>query len=251
MAPGREQRLAPMRTKRNGTRRRKQPTVASRSRRRALALATGAAASLIALGLLWSALQRANRIGGPFNLVNGTGHTVSNQNFLGKYELIYFGYTHCPDICPLTLSRIAATLHRLGSAARDVVPIFITIDPERDKPEVIRHYTREFSDRIVGLTGSPRRIARVAREFHVYYRREPVGSDNADYTMDHSTSLYVIGPAGRFITALRSPASAAELTVELKRLLGDPMSPREDNRRDSERPPAFPESPAPPVGRRS
>lgn len=206
----------------NPARRRQTPLrpAAARPRRRWLAPVIGLAAALIVLGVLWPALQRADRIGGPFTLTGENGQPVSSRAFRGKYQLIYFGYTHCPDLCPLTLARMAAAIKRLGPAGQRIVPVFITIDPARDTPGIMKHYTGRFSNRIVGLTGSAGQIARVAREFHVYYRRPPTGSHDTAYDMDHSTSLYVIGPEGRFIAAFGTPATTADLVAELERLIG-------------------------------
>lgn len=184
-------------------------------------MAVGLAGALVVVGLLWPALQRSDRIGGPFTLTGENGQPVSSRQFRGKYELIYFGYTHCPDLCPLTLAHIAQALMRLGPAGRQIVPIFITIDPTRDTPTVLRQYTKKFSDQIIGLTGTPAEIAHVASEFHVYYRRSKAALETSDYDMDHSTSLYVMGPRSRFITAFRPPNNAETLVKQLDRIVGN------------------------------
>jgi cytochrome oxidase Cu insertion factor (SCO1/SenC/PrrC family) len=192
------------------------------SRSRWFAGAIGIAGALIGLGLLVPALQQSAPIGGAFTLVGENGKTVSSDRFRNRYELIYFGYTHCPDLCPLTLAHIAAAVQSLGPAGARIVPIFITIDPRRDTPDAMQRYTSQFSGQIVGLTGSPAQIADVARDFHVYDRRVAAMPGNAGYAMDHSSSLYLIGPTGRFITAFQPPASTAGLVAALERFVGHP-----------------------------
>ena len=170
-------------------------------------------------GFLWFSGQRQGGVGGAFTLVNGQGQTVTDRTFRGKYMLVYFGYTHCPDVCPTTLSDVAAALRQLGPKAARIVPVFITVDPARDTPAVMARYTALFSARIVGLTGSAAQIAQVAGEYHVYYAKHVTGPGPDDYSMDHSSVLYLMGPDGQFIAPIAAEGSVKELTASLARLV--------------------------------
>ena len=158
-------------------------------------------------------------IGGPFTLIAGDGKTVSEQTFRGKWLLIYFGYTYCPDACPTTLNDIADALAQLGPLADKVQPIFISVDPKRDTPEVIGRYVKAFDPRIVGLTGTADQIASVAREFHVYYAVHRTGNGPNDYAMDHSSIIYVMNSQGRYATTLSSEQKPDALASRLRKLM--------------------------------
>lgn len=170
-------------------------------------------------GFLWFSGHQAAAVGGPFTLVNGQGQTVTNRTFRGKYMLVYFGYTHCPDVCPTTLSDIAGALQKLGPKAARVVPVFITVDPARDTPAVVGHYAALFSPRIIGLSGSAAQVARVADEYHVYYAKHVTGPGPDDYSMDHSSVLYLMDPNGRFVAPIAAEGSVHSLTDSLARLV--------------------------------
>ena len=135
------------------------------------------------------------QVGGPFALVDHTGRPVTDATWRGRWMLVYFGYTYCPDVCPTELQTIAAALDALGKQAAQVAPIFITIDPERDTPGHLAEYVKLFDDRLVGLTGTPEQIAAVARAYRVYYAKV-TPNDSAGYLMDHSSFLYLMGPDG-------------------------------------------------------
>ncbi|HUB13982.1 MAG TPA: SCO family protein [Acetobacteraceae bacterium] len=158
-------------------------------------------------------------IGGPFTLESSTGQTVTDRAFRGKYLLVYFGYTYCPDVCPTTLNTLTAALERLGPKAKDLTPIFITVDPQRDTPQAMKQYTAAFSPALVGLTGTPDEIAKVAREYRVYYAKHVTGPGPNDYSMDHSSIIYVMGPDGRFIAPLRADESPAEMAADIQKLM--------------------------------
>jgi len=171
-------------------------------------------------GFLWlTGATGGPAIGGPFTLENSSGKMVTNRNFRGKFMLVYFGYTYCPDICPTTLNAVASTLDKLGPDAKELTPIFITVDPQRDTPEVMKRYTAAFSPAIVGLTGTPAEIAKVAREYRVYYARHVTGPGPNDYSMDHSSVLYLMGPNGQFIAPLRADESPAKMATEIEKLM--------------------------------
>ena len=157
--------------------------------------------------------------GGPFALVDGTGASVSDQTYRGKWLLVFFGYTFCPDVCPTTLQSIADALERLGNLADRVQPLFITVDPKRDTPAVIGEYVRNFDPRIIGLTGSAEAIAAVAHEYRVYYAVQRTGDGPDDYLMDHSAVIYVMNPDGKLARMLAGNISGAQLAAKLRPLL--------------------------------
>lgn len=147
-------------------------------------------------------------IGGPFRLVAQDGRTVTDADFKGEAKLVFFGYTHCPDICPTTLFDMSQVFEKLG-ADKKVAGLFITVDPERDTPEVMKDYVSSFDPRIVGLSGSREAIDPVLKEYRVYSRKVP--SDNGEYSMDHSAIVYLMDKQGRFVNAfnLEQPVDAA------------------------------------------
>ena len=139
------------------------------------------------------------RVGGPFTLVNEAGETVTEADFRGRYMLIYFGFTFCPDVCPTELQVMASAIEALGPEAEKVTPVFITIDPERDTPELMARYVRLFHPRLTGLTGTPEQIAATAKAWHVFYRKAEDQSSPEDYTMDHSSIVFLMGPEGEYL----------------------------------------------------
>jgi protein SCO1 len=159
-------------------------------------------------------------IGGPFRLEDGNGKTVTDQNFRGKYMLVYFGYTNCPDVCPTTLNAVADALDKLGPKANEVQPLFITVDPKRDTPAVVKQYAAAFGTRILGLTGTQDEIAAVTKEYRVYYAEHRTGPGPNDYSMDHSSVLYLMDAKGGFIAPVRADLSGDEMAANLKKLLG-------------------------------
>jgi protein SCO1/2 len=159
-------------------------------------------------------------IGGPFTLQSGSGQQVTDKDFRGKYMLVYFGYTFCPDVCPTTLNAVADALDKLGPAASRIQPLFITVDPKRDTPEVVKQYAAAFGPRIEGLTGTPEEIAAVAKEYRVYYAEHRTGPGPNDYSMDHSSVLYLMSPTGGFIAPVRADQSGDEIAANLRKLMG-------------------------------
>jgi protein SCO1/2 len=141
-------------------------------------------------------------VGGPFTLTDQTGKTVTDADFRGKFMLIYFGFTFCPDVCPTELQVISGALQKLGPKADKVQPIFVTVDPERDTTEVLAKYVKQFDPRLIGLTGTPEQIAAVAKAYRVYYEKvkEEGATSPDDYTVDHSSVAYLMGPDGKFLT---------------------------------------------------
>ena len=159
----------------------------------------------------------ASAIGGPFRLVDQDGKTVTDADLKGKWSLVYFGYTHCPDACPTALNDIAIALDELGSKRSAVRPVFITVDPERDTPEVLKAYVTAFDAPILALTGTPEEVARAAKGYRVYYAKHPEAG--GDYSMDHSSVIYVMDPEGRFTASFTHQSAPEEIAERLKKLL--------------------------------
>jgi protein SCO1 len=159
----------------------------------------------------------ASAIGGPFRLVDQNGKTVTDADLKGKWSLIYFGYTHCPDACPTALNDISIALDDLGSQRNEVRPVFITVDPERDTPEVLKSYVTAFDAPILALSGTPEQIAQAAKDYRVYYAKHPEAG--GDYSMDHSSVIYVMDPQGRFTASFTQENSPEEIAERLKKLL--------------------------------
>jgi protein SCO1/2 len=159
-------------------------------------------------------------IGGPFSLVGGEdGETVTDRDFRGRYRLVFFGFTHCPDICPAELQVIAQALDLLGDKAAKVVPIFITLDPERDTPQIMAGYVKSFGPNFVGLTGSPKAIAAVAKEYRVTYAKVENKDSPGDYSVDHSALVYLMDPDGKYLTHFAYGTSAQQMADSLARFL--------------------------------
>jgi protein SCO1 len=178
-----------------------------------LLLGTGAFVWLSGAGMT------SSLVGGPFSLQDGDGRQITDRDFRGRYMLVYFGYTFCPDVCPTTLNEMADALDRLGPKAGKLQPIFITVDPKRDSPAVVKQYAAAFGPRLIGLTGSPEQIAQVAKDYRVYYAEHRTGPGPGDYTMDHSSIIYLMSPDGKFIAPIRADASGAEMAADLERLM--------------------------------
>lgn len=140
-------------------------------------------------------------IGGPFALVDQNGQARTEKDFADRYMLIYFGYTFCPDVCPTALQVMSQALDRLDpKVAAKIVPIFITIDPGRDTAAQLASYVGNFHPRLVGLTGTPEQVAAAARAYRVYYAKSKDNAGAADYLMDHSSVVFLMGPGGTYLT---------------------------------------------------
>lgn len=161
-------------------------------------------------------------IGGPFTLEDGAGRTVTQQDFKGRWMLVYFGYTHCPDACPTTLNAIGLALGKMSAAARaKVAPVFITVDPARDTPALMQAYAKAFDPQIVGLSGTPAQIDAVEQEYHVYAQKHEIkGAPAGDYEMDHSSIVYVMKPDGSFALVLEDTMAPDEMAKKLTQLEG-------------------------------
>jgi cytochrome oxidase Cu insertion factor (SCO1/SenC/PrrC family) len=166
------------------------------------------------------------KFGGPFTLVDQNGATVTDATYRGKYLLVYFGYTYCPDLCPTALQNITETLDELGPDADRIQALFITIDPARDTPAKLKEYTASFHPGIIGLTGSSAQIAAVAKAYHVTYSKAE-NVDDDDYIMDHSTFVYIVDPDGKPVTSMNMEDIDPEaMADQFRRLWKSANSPR-------------------------
>lgn len=157
-----------------------------------------------------SAPTQAATLGGPFRLVDQDGRAQTEQILSGKPTLLFFGYTHCPDVCPTTLFELAQVMQALGSDADRVQVVYVSVDPERDTPALLKDYLSSFDARFIGLTGSPEEVANVAREWRAIYRKVP--EQNGEYTIDHTAAVYVLDRAAHFTSVLdlgKGPEQAA------------------------------------------
>ena len=160
--------------------------------------------------------QGVAAIGGPFALTAQDGRTVTNADFEGRPYLVFFGYTHCPDFCPATLTQISAAFKEMGADAK-IAAAFVSIDPGRDTPQTMKAYLESFDPRIIGLSGDAAQTLAVARAFKVYYKKQ--GGEGAGYTMDHTGIVYLMDKSGRFVSAFNLDRPAKEAAAELARYL--------------------------------
>ena len=183
----------------------------------------GAAALVLTAGTPAPKVETSGKalIGGPFALTDPQGKTVTDQDFRGKHMLVFFGFTNCPDICPAELQVMAASLDELDAKADKVAPIFITLDPERDTPEAVGAYVKNFGTRFVGLSGSQQDIDKAAKAYRVAYSQfVPEGGDAATgYSVDHTAFVYFMGPDGQYITHFPYGTPAAKMAETLRRYL--------------------------------
>jgi protein SCO1/2 len=176
-----------------------------------------AALALVIASILWLHQRQTPPTGGPFDLVEASsGQRVTDQAFRGKWMLISFGYTHCPDVCPTTLGTIANALGELGPASERIQPLFITVDPERDTLPVLADYVRSFNASIVGLSGTADQIAAAAKAYRIQYAKRPLGDD---YFMDHTAIIHVVRPDGTFALSLLPTVSASVIAKQMRALL--------------------------------
>ncbi len=137
-------------------------------------------------------------MGGPFTMVNHKGETVTDKTFAGKYMLVFFGFTFCPDVCPTELQVMTEALNLLGPESEKVTPVFVTVDPARDTPVAMANYIGNFHPRFVGLTGSPEQVKGIADAYRVFYQKVENSKRPLEYTMDHTSIIYLMAPDGTF-----------------------------------------------------
>lgn len=159
-------------------------------------------------------------IGGPFTLTDHTGKRVTDQDFRGKYMLVYFGYTFCPDVCPTSLSTMGDALDRLSPEELDkLVPIFVSVDHERDTVEVLASYVPNFHDKLIGMTGTAEEIKSVARAYKAYYAKVNEDDPDGNYLMDHSSITYLMGPDGQYVTHFNHGTASDKMAARLAEIL--------------------------------
>ena len=183
----------------------------SRTTMIALALAgvlVGAGLGMLALRAPSSITEAVTRVtgkaavGGPFSLVDQTGNRVTDKDFRGRYMLVFFGYTNCPDICPSGLQVMSAALDKLGPRGADIVPILITLDPQHDTPQKLASYIKSFSPRLIALTGTDGDIAATAKAYRVFFQKVPDEQDPSHYSIDHSGLFYLMGKDGALLAPI-------------------------------------------------
>jgi len=191
---------------------------------RPLVIAAAFAVSLV-VGLLimfWamggvSKVAQPAAIGGPFQLTDQTGKAVTDKDLKGKPTLIFFGYTHCPDVCPTSLFEISEVLRAMGKDADKVNAVFISVDPERDTPATMKDYLSSFDPHLEGLSGDPAETAKVITSYRVYAKKVP--TKDGDYTMDHTALIYLMDRDGRFVSPFNLKRTPEEAAADLKRYL--------------------------------
>jgi protein SCO1/2 len=161
--------------------------------------------------------QQIAAIGGPFKLTNQNGETVTDQDLKGHPFLVFFGFTHCPDVCPTTLFEVSQIFRALGSDADRVRALFITVDPERDTPALMKDYLSSFDPHMAGLTGDPAAVAAVAKAYRVYYKKVPL--DQGGYTLDHTAIVYLMDKEGRFVSPFSLKRTTEAAAADLRRYL--------------------------------
>jgi protein SCO1/2 len=180
--------------------------------------------SLSGTGLLQAAqLEVDNNASGPFSLVDHTGKPVTDLDFRGQFMLVFFGYTSCPDVCPMDLQIIAQALDDLGKAGDRLQPIFISVDPVRDTPEVVTEYASHFHPRLIGLSGSRQQTAAAARNYGAISIKFIDENDPGNYSINHSALIYLLGPDGKFVAAFEHGTDLETLTSVILLHLTQPV----------------------------
>ncbi len=156
-------------------------------------------------------------IGGPFQLVDQNGRPFTDADLKGKWHLVFFGYTHCPDVCPTTLNELALAMDRLGKERDKVGIVFITVDPERDTPAVMKDYIASFDAPVTALTGTQEQVSAAEKAYRVYSAKHP--TQGGDYDMDHSAVIYVMDPQGRFTATFTPDTGADQVAERLEKLI--------------------------------
>jgi protein SCO1/2 len=156
-------------------------------------------------------------IGGPFTLVSTNGENVTDQSFRGKWLVMFFGYTSCPDVCPTALSNMSAALEKLGRGVNELQPIFITVDPQRDTRDVMAEYLKSFDSRIIGLTGTQAEINDVVKEYRIYVASARSQAGANDYVVSHSAYIYLMDPRGQFVNVIHGSESGDEIAAWMHR----------------------------------
>ena len=180
-------------------------------------VAAGVGAVLVRQQIARTPTEQAVAIGGPFSLVDSEGLPFSSIKLAGKPFAIFFGFTHCPDVCPTTLARLAKLRRQLGRGEDSFAIVFVTVDPDRDGPKEVGRYTALFDTPVIGLTGTPRQIDQVKKQFGVYSAK--VEQPGADYSVDHTAATFLFGRDGKFVATIAPDENDAAASAKLKRLV--------------------------------
>lgn len=188
------------------------------------AVFAGVLATLMLIGVVYLLCRPAPsvrnvsvaEIGGPFSLVDQEGNPVTERNFTGKPSVIFFGFTHCPEVCPTTLLDLGKWLNAIGADADKLNVLFVSVDPERDTPGHLKEYLSSFDSRIRGLTGTEAQVAAAAKAYRIFYKRIPL--EQGGYTMDHSSAVYLMDRAGRFVEPISWQTKESIAIIRLKKL---------------------------------
>jgi protein SCO1/2 len=197
--------------------------MASRRLIRIILMAAFVAVAAVSGTILFKLYERSQGvgealIGGPFQLTDQNGRRVSDADFRGRFLLIYFGFTYCPDACPTALGVMSAAIDKLGEAGQRVTPILITVDPARDTQEVLRDYAASFHPRLVALRGSEAETAAVAKAYRIYFGKAE-GGDSENYLVDHTTLIYLMGPDGKYLAHFGPQATPDDLVAQIGKYL--------------------------------
>jgi protein SCO1/2 len=180
-------------------------------------LALFSAIAFIVTGRSPAPIAMSSAVGGPFKLVDQNSNPITEQDLKGRPFLVFFGFTHCPDACPTTLFEVSEIFRKLGPDAEDVRALFVTVDPERDTPSVLKDYLSSFDPRVIGATGDSAAVAAVEKTYRVYAKKVPL--DGGGYTMDHTAIVYLMDKDGRFVTPFNIKRRPEEAAADLKRYL--------------------------------
>jgi protein SCO1/2 len=172
---------------------------------------------LVASGQFRNGGPGGSAIGGPFVLTDQDGKTITDKDLKGEPFLVFFGYTHCPDVCPTTLFELSEVLHAMGKDADRLHALFVTVDPDRDTPAVMKDYLSSFDPHLRGATGEAKTLEQVEKEYRVYAKKVP--TSNGDYSMDHTALVYLMDKNGRFVAPLNLKRRPAEVAEDLKKYL--------------------------------
>ena len=181
------------------------------------ALALGAGLGLRAVMQARDPAVAATELGAPFTLTDQNGETITEAAFEGRPSLLFFGFTHCPEVCPTTVYEMEGWLEELDAGPDDLGAFFVTVDPERDTPAFLRDYLEPQSDRILGISGEPQAVWDMAKSWRVYFQKRPLG--DGDYTMDHFASVYVLDDRGRMVGLIPFGAPAEEAVETIRQVL--------------------------------
>jgi len=183
---------------------------------------TGAAAAYVAIGQPATVTVKTTGkalVGGPFTMIDHTGKTVTEKDFAGQFLLVFFGFTQCPDVCPATLQVATEALGKLGLQAGKIRPLFVSVDPDRDTPDVLKSYLENFDPRLTGLTGTREQVRAMAKTYRIYYAKVTDPETDGGYTVDHSAFMYLMSPGGRYITHYPFGIQGDALAQRLRRAL--------------------------------